>query len=187
MHRMTLARALGIVGVLAVGCAAMRAATYEGERLVFALVLGVHALGLLGTILRRARDPAWLGFSLLGGLVFVVITTDWFDGRSGHNSLPISGLAEAAYKIPHPPPEVPIVDGVRLVTEPDKVSASDRALKAFEQHKIRLEEYSERLRHVGAMADLLFSVVAALAGVALGPWLAPVPTPPIPAGEGPDC
>jgi len=185
MSRLTLARAAGIVGVFAVGFGAMRAATDEGERIVFALTLAVHSAGLLGTLQRRGADPAWAGFCLFGWVFFLATTTDFFDGPSGNTSLPASDLASAAFAIAQPGPKPPVVDGVVLGDdEPDKMTATDAMLKAHEAYKVAVQEWSMRQTHVGAIADLLASILAGLVGAWLGPRLAPRPAegspPPVP-------
>ncbi len=173
MNRLTLARAAGIVGVFAAGFGAMRAASDEGERIVFGLALAVHAAGLLGTHLRRWSDPAWSGFSLFGLVYLLATTTSFFDGPSGNTSLPPSDLAEAAFAIAQPAPAPPVVDGVVLKDEPDKMTATDAMIKAYEAHQEVIQLWSGRQTHVGAIADLLGSILAGLVGAWLGPRLAP--------------
>ncbi len=185
MNRITLARASGIVGVLAVGCGAMRAATDEGERIVFALVLAVHAAGLVGTALRRGMSPSWSGFSLFGWVFLAACATSSFDGPAGNTALPSSDLAQAAFKRAQPEPEAPVINGVSLAEELDKVTATDDMIKIQAAYQKASAEWTERERHVGAIADLLASILAALGGAWLGPRLAPRPE--IPAPPQPDA
>lgn len=184
MGRITLAGALGVVGTFAVGFGALRVGTPEGERWVFAWALAFHATTLLGAFLRRGRSPEWVGASLLGWIAFLAVTTDFFVGPAGTTFLPSSDLAEAAFDLYVPELAVPTVDGLRLDSEPDKFTASDRAMKAYEVYKARVDARAQRRTRAGTISDLLAGVLAALAGAALGRVLAPgaAPSPGGPVG-----
>jgi hypothetical protein len=185
MSRITLAGALGIVGILAVGLAAIRIASAEGERLVFTLTLALHTSALVGTLLRGFRSPGWLGFSVLGWTAFLAVTADLFSGPAGSRFLVTSDVAQASFDVLVAVPSFPVVDGVRLESEPDKMTASDRAIQAYQGYEAQVSLRDDRRTRVGTIADLLGSILAAMAGAGVGLLLAPRAPPVAEPGSSP--
>ncbi len=73
-RRATLAQLMALIAALALGLAAMKAATEGMERLGFASMMLALLVATLGAIVRRSRGP-WVGFALFGwtyGLVALV-------------------------------------------------------------------------------------------------------------------
>jgi len=68
----SLAFLMALIGVIAVGLAAMRHGSLPAIRATFTLTFLMLLIGLLGAIVRRG-EPAWIGFALFGWS-FVLLT-----------------------------------------------------------------------------------------------------------------
>ena len=132
----------------------------------------------------------------MGWTFFLAVTTDIFNGPAGNTYLPASDWANAAYTRMIPPPPAPVVDGVRLDDEPDKMTGSDQAIKAYEDHQKVLNEHRMCAGRAGTIGDLLASILAAPIGALIGRLLAPgrlarsesdseTELPPLPDSEAP--
>jgi hypothetical protein len=100
--RLTLAGLMGIVAVIALGCLGLVSAstfwTSAAATISLALLLGA----VLGAILLRGAEQAFLlGFALFGGVYLGLVDWDWLGGQLGHDlTAGLSDLAETVVPSP---------------------------------------------------------------------------------------
>jgi hypothetical protein len=90
VKRFTIVNMMMLIGVVALGMAAMRSASWWTEAAVWTVLLAALFVGLLGAIVRRG-DAAWVGFALFGwgyaALAFLPALRDEFQVRLPMNVL----------------------------------------------------------------------------------------------------
>jgi hypothetical protein len=100
--RFTIASMLVIVGLLAVGMAALFSSAGFWISVAATSTLGMLLAAVLGAILLRGGERAFcLGFCLFAGTYLVLVDWDWIGGQFGHDlTLGLSDLAERVYPDP---------------------------------------------------------------------------------------
>ena len=92
MRRISVA---GLIGVIAVGLAALRSATDLWLRIMMTLTVAALAVGLLGAIVRPRPRGAWVGFAVFGwGSYVAAFVPILDDGRGGRTEIAASLLSE---------------------------------------------------------------------------------------------
>jgi hypothetical protein len=102
--RLTVGWLMAAVAFVAVGTAALRAASARWEQAVFTLTLGVLLTSILGAVYSRGlRRTFWLGFALFGWAYWVLIFGPWFNTFTSPH-LASSRLIFDLCNLVHPPP-----------------------------------------------------------------------------------
>ena len=109
--RHSIGRLMAIIGLMAIGLAAMRDGSPIITRVFFTATLTTLALGLLGAIVRRG-EPSWVGFTLFG-LGFLAINNS-IGPSFGSDGMLVSGdLIQSIITRLHqdiPRPEIPLIN-----------------------------------------------------------------------------
>lgn len=99
--RLSLAGALGMIALLALGMFALRSATPWWTMLAASATLFVLLTGVLGASQTRGSDRAyWLGFALFGITYLILVNWDWLGGQFGHDLT--RGLSDWAEELVEP-------------------------------------------------------------------------------------
>jgi hypothetical protein len=121
MGRFSIARALGMVALVAFGFAAIRSATDFWLGLTFLLTVGLLCVGALGAALARGgRGIWWLGFAVFGWAYFLA---GLVPALSDVARLPSRDLSRQIFLTSNGPPGTPVRSGVRIGPDGRPMSA----------------------------------------------------------------
>jgi hypothetical protein len=193
VSRFNLASLLALIGVLALGLAAMRDGSDLVERIIFTLLLVVLFAGLVGAIVRR-RAGAWAGFAVCGwGYSFIAFIPAVNEEVAPHllTMKPLNDFVARLYP-QETPPALPTLNSNFMQTVGDVVDLQlamknnlSRALlspteqQALDSYSGNLQTYLTRrdsieqrvanaLRIGHSMLALAFALVGAVLGRVLG-------------------
>jgi hypothetical protein len=194
MNRYTLASVLALVGVLAVGLAAIRDGSHLADKVVFTLVLAALSVGLLAAIVLR-RDGAWTGFSLFGwGYALLAFVPPINAEIAPHllTTTPIDDLVTRLHSFRRAEPSPPALNsrfierigGLENVPTLSKINHSrsllspseEKALDAYQDqfYNFCVQRWAAEEKEVNArrIAHALLTLLLALVGAGLGRALA---------------
>ncbi|MGE3822290.1 MAG: hypothetical protein AB7I30_22995 [Isosphaeraceae bacterium] len=124
--RLSLAGALGLVALLALGLASLRSATVWWTMLASSATLFVLLTGVVGAIERRGADRSfWLGFALFGITYLLLVNWDGFGGQFGYDLT--RGLDDWAETVVEPLPRATASASGAGTSSP--TLAADRSVK----------------------------------------------------------
>jgi hypothetical protein len=120
---------LGLVAVVAVGCASLKYATVLWTSVAATVALGLLLAAVLGAVFLRGQDRGFAaGFALFGIVYLMMVNWSAVGGQTGHGLTGgLSDLAEWVHPEPAPPPVVtaptplPPVGGGLTTPMPDEV------------------------------------------------------------------
>jgi hypothetical protein len=85
-RRTSIAGLMGIVGVVALGMAAMRSATVLWTAAASTITLALLLTAVVGAIWLRGPDRAyWSGFATFGWAYLLLVNWEWIGGQFGHD------------------------------------------------------------------------------------------------------
>src|SRR3954462_4782123 len=94
-RRTSIAGLMGIVGVFALGMAALQFATVLWTAAASTITLALLLTAVVGTIWLRGPDRAyWSGFAAFGWAYLLLVDWDWLGGQFGHDLT--SGILDVA-------------------------------------------------------------------------------------------
>ena len=180
MRRITLWNLLALIGLLAVGLAAMRTATDLVARAAFTLTLGALLVGLLGLIIFGGRSGGWAGFTVFGW-AYAVLAFHPALGAEFQPRLLTSTVLEALVErvlgsqvaVPTLPFEdAPNHGGSWKVVHGNWVQLSPAEKTLWNERQRTLALYGDRSDHSRRVGHALLTLVFALLGALLGRYLA---------------
>jgi hypothetical protein len=187
MKRLTIAQMLGIVGIVAVGLAAVRAGTETWLKAVSTLTLALLMISLLGAIARpRDRRAAWIGFALFGWAAFLAISVPAVQQELGQFILGSDLLDRSMFLVHRAPPRpasLPREDTPEYRT----MIGAYRFMKfhqgsdfgvtdyhpEYDSYFGALDDYDAKIQFAGETARWLLCPLAGLVGAILGRILGP--------------
>ncbi|HWE39106.1 MAG TPA: hypothetical protein VG406_21335 [Isosphaeraceae bacterium] len=197
MKRVTIGQVLGLIGLFAVGLAALRAATVPWYVAIHSLTLVALLVGLLGAIVRpRDRRPAWVGFALFVWASFLVLQVGEIQAAIEPTLLVsefVDGASRALQRRPASPPGLPpessprysILYGTyRLVKSNGPAAAPPGYDPAFDAYFAALDDFNERSEYATSIGRLLSCLLLGLVGALLGRALGPRGEPAAPVRTG---
>ncbi len=104
MGRISIAGLLGLVGLFAVGLAALTSATAAWLGFFFLLTFGLLFAGVVGWILRGRRSGGWVGFVVFGWGFFLL---EYRPGVNSFDRLASDAVADWAFEMVNPTPVDP--------------------------------------------------------------------------------
>ena len=118
--RLTISGMLAVVGLLALGMAALFSAAPFWISLAAATTLALLLSMVLGVIFLRGGERAYcLGFVLFGVVYLVLVEWDWIGGQLGHDlALALGKLADRVYPDPMISSPAPVLTQLPLEDAP---------------------------------------------------------------------
>jgi hypothetical protein len=187
MKRITIAQMLGVVAVVAVGLAAIRAGTETWFKAVYTLTLAMLMVSLLGAIVRpRDRRAGWMGFALFGWAAFLSISVPDIQGQFAQGFLGFDLLDRSIVLLHRAPPRPAGLPGENTpeyramfdAYRTMKISGAGNLIvmsyyPEYDPYFGALDAYGERVQFAGETARWLLCPLAGLVGAILGRILGP--------------
>jgi hypothetical protein len=162
--RFSLAGLMGIVAVIALGCVGLVSASTFWTSAAATITLGLLLGAVLGAVLLRGADQAFLlGFALFGIVYLLLVDWDWFGGQLGHDlTVGLVDVAETVIAAPRVA-SAPIASPFPTLSASPPASASGPMthLEPVAAHSIKIGNFVQ-------ISRMSLALLFALAGGCVG-------------------